>query len=1282
MKMRIIIVFLLLMSAGSAFCQHAGEVFTGRVVDAETGEPLPYVHIKAHGQETLANVEGDFSLKAEPTDTVSFRLVGFQVRRLCLKDLQATVRLSPLATVMNELEVRGMPVDDILKKLVKKINREHKRGEKLRTTYFYRSSVTDSSGCEMLEAFIDAKSAINIRNMYLISGISRDGYKGAGSEIGLRETNIHRLLELGPATWDARLWTYALCPFEDYWKTKYSYDCSATRLKGDDGGDIYKLVLTLKENLKGTPAEWHIKRHGQLVEGTFYVEAGTLNLLRMDANVRNTFQLVRRRGLRTVEETKLEIHADYERHRNVDEVSRISMSSEGEHMKFNCFLFDVKDMEDIPGRGDRKRAAIGIGKNLISALEKTNFDAPYWDMYNVVKRTADEERALFGYTLAEAEAEDNAFAADTVGTDNEKLRDIWQRLWISSRQMAQEKVYVHLDNTSYRLGDAIWFAAYVHDTHRKRPSQQSGVLYVELLNQNGFLVERKLVELKNGRGHGNFILNKQIQYAGFYELRAYTRWQLGFGTSEREHPEELSRYFIDEEKEHEFFRDYDKLYSRVFPVYDSIPGDDGLWHTMTPRPTLYRQKKDRRERRLSVSFFPEGGHLVAGKQNEVAFEAVWDDGEWAEGELQWGDIPVKTTNRGRGRFFVMPMTEEPRQLTFVPKEGKPVSVEMPAAEPFGVVLHVGREADNWLVNVSCTDNLSPEHLGLTIMNEGKLCYFRPLSQPHSVFRIPSDSLPQGVCQATVFSDEGFVFADRLFFSWHKGQEKPSIVVEGLKDSYAPFEKVELKIRRTAANDSAADRSAVVSVAVRDGEHIDSTYDNASILAEMLLASEIKGFVPDPSWFFQEDDEEHRDALDLLLLTQGWRRFRWETSLRGNPEVSSPEKSIIISGKVYGVPPETEEEKKGEVKWALHTEAVNLQSMKHTHLIDAIHADGRFSFSLPRTSHDFVLFMEMMRRKAGKDIKEQKDRTNEVTADGQLGKKISKRKAKKLEREMEKKKQMAEASKMLANNPNFQITCHMPYPRFVQPYTFYQTRLASGTITQPKPAFAGFKDKYPTLLMSDLEAENKIKDYGLRLRMFDAIALFSTNDFDAANEMRYGINRFRRNYANMHLVPEDSTYAPKYLKSYPKTVVGDHIFDHYELDEYLGVGAIENYVVYTDANLREPPRGASPRGEPAKESIVTIAQYPYRDGFLHHVSTPRSIRVPGFAVADKFYNPDYSRFIMPEGYIDHRRTLYWNPSLSLDKDGKARIVFCNNGSPGSLSIEAEGQAPDGTLLWSK
>ena len=1273
MKTRFVITVFFLLSVAMAFGQQDGQVFSGRVVDAETKEPLPYVNVRTKGAATLANADGDFSLTASPTDTVSFYCVGYQTLRLRPSDASQTIRLRPLSMEMNELVVRAVPVDDVLKKLIKKIQREHKRGEKNRRTYFYRASVTDDVGCEMLEAFIDAKSAINIRNMYLISGITRDGFRGVGSEIGLAQTNIHRLLELGPCTWDSELWKYALCPLEDFWTTKYCYDCSATILKGDEGHDIYKLSLAVKDSLYGTPAEWHLRRGGKLVEGTFYVDASSLNLLRMDANVKNAYQRVRSKGDQTVEQVKLEIHAEYQRRGKVDEVASISMTNVGEHMKFSSFLFDVNDMENIPGKGDRKRNAVSIGSNLMSAMEQTTFDAPYWEMYDIVKRTADEERALFGSTLVEEQQRENAFAADTVGTENAALREIWQRLWASSWRRSQEKVYVHLDNTSYRLGDNIWFAAYVHDTHDKMPSQRSGLLYVELLDPNGNLVERKNVELRNGRGFGNFVLDKQIAYAGFYELRAYTRWQLGFGVHEREHPAELDTLFVSKEKEHEFFRDYDKLYSRVFPVYDSNPDENGDWRTITPKPLITRAKKPK-ERQLQVSLFPEGGHLIVGMQSEVAFEAAWDDGEWAEGELQWGDIPVKTTNRGRGRFYVVPMTEESRELTFVPSEGKPVKLMLPESEQSGVALHAAEEPEGWRIDISCTSDLSPRHLGLTIMNEGKLCYFRPLTSHRSTFLIPSETLPQGVCQATVFDDNGRVFADRLFFSWREGLEKPSLSIDGLKQEYAPFERIRLKVRRAAPVDSTESLSSVVSVSVRDASLLDSTFDNASILAEMLLSSEIRGFVPDPAWFFRHDDEEHRNALDLLLLTQGWRRFEWrEMNTDGfGAEKPIAERIPILTGKVLNMPPQTEAEKQGEARWILHTEAVNLENMKRSHMYDALPPDGHFTLSLPRTQGGFAIFMNMMEKKRGKAIKEQKDIESEDLTK-HLGKPLNKKEAKKLEKE-ERKKAMAEALKMMSGVPNFNITLNLPYPRFPKPYSYYQTRLMSGSIQQRKPQFAGLKDKYPTLVMGDLEAENKRLDAGLRLGKLKAITLFSTGNFDAGHTLRYGINRFRRNYMSMHLVPEDSTYAPKYLKSFPLSVVSSRLFNPDEVAEYQGVGAIVNYVVYTDASLRES-MGAT------ADTTVFIAEYPYRDGNKRWMNVARAFQMQSFDPPAFFYNPDYSRIPLPEGGTDYRRTLYWNPALELNESGEAYINFYNN-SCKNLSVEAQGQAPDGTFLWTQ
>ena len=120
----------------------------------------------------------------------------------------------------------------------------------------------------------------------------------------------------------------------------------------------------------------------------------------------------------------------------------------------------------------------------------------------------------------------------------------------------QEKVFLHIDNTCYFVGDTIWYKAYVTRSDRQTLTDLSKILYVELLTPDGYLVERQQVEMPDGTGHGAFALTDSL-YAGYYELRAYTRWMLNFGQYEHPHSKwtELMFYFKSMAKD--FFRDYD-----------------------------------------------------------------------------------------------------------------------------------------------------------------------------------------------------------------------------------------------------------------------------------------------------------------------------------------------------------------------------------------------------------------------------------------------------------------------------------------------------------------------------------------------------------------------------------------------------------------------------------------------------------------------------------------------------------------------------------------------------
>jgi hypothetical protein len=80
---------------------------------------------------------------------------------------------------------------------------------------------------------------------------------------------------------------------------------------------------------------------------------------------------------------------------------------------------------------------------------------------------------------------------------------------------------------------------------------------------------------------------------------------------------------------------------------------------------------------------------------------------------------------------------------------------------------------------------------------------------------------------------------------------------------------------------------------------------------------------------------------------------------------------------------------------------------------------------------------------------------------------------------------------------------------------------------------------------------------------------------------------------------------------------------------------------------------------------------YRDRFT---------KVEGFSTATAFYSPDYSKQRLPESQHDYRRTLYWNPNLLLDENGEAHITLYNNARTTQISVDAAGQAADGTLLW--
>ncbi|MBR5395299.1 MAG: hypothetical protein IK144_09520 [Bacteroidaceae bacterium] len=475
-----------------------------------------------------------------------------------------------------------------------------------------------------------------------------------------------------------------------------------------------------------------------------------------------------------------------------------------------------------------------------------------------------------------------------------------EHLELFGRNIPQEEVFVHMDNTCYFAGDTLFFKAYVRRSDTGKLTNLSQLLYAELWNQEGYMLMRHQVKLKDGQGTGSFVLADTL-YGGFYELRAYTRWQLNWGEYQHPHTWPAERWFFNKKMAKEFYRDYEKLYCRIFPLYDK-PEVPGVYnHDMTERPHMRYYRTEVKKAPPVLKLYPEGGVIVEGTKARVAFEANEADGEHLSGTMRLygrgGRLlqECRTENRGRGTLEFDYEPDVTYSTVFTSDSNVVIRQRMPKAETDGCAVRADVTEDQLLLTLQPRGDAANETLGVTVMVGGALHYFQKFRAKDTQISIPTDSLPTGVAQITVYNAQGRVYSDRLCFVRHQQDiEDAGMHFGGIKDSYEPFDSIHVSVRNPMAAGS------TISLAVRDASTSEYLFDSSNILTEMLLCSQIRGFVEQPHYYFEEDDETHRRHLDLLLMVQGWRRHNWITmATPGIFRINHPiEKTPVYFGAVY------------------------------------------------------------------------------------------------------------------------------------------------------------------------------------------------------------------------------------------------------------------------------------------------------------------------------------------------------------------------------------------------
>ena len=420
----------------------------------------------------------------------------------------------------------------------------------------------------------------------------------------------------------------------------------------------------------------------------------------------------------------------------------------------------------------------------------------------------------------------------------------------------QEKVFLQFDNSAYYVGETIWFKAFVALSMGNRPTVLSKVLYVELLDQDGDVVDKRKLKIENGMCHGEFSIKEDMR-SGYYEVRAYTRVMLNWGD--------------------------DIIFSRVFPIFkqNKVYGDYSK-QTIVPVPKNrekpYNRLKAEKKNNINAVFLPEGGDMIKNLASLVAFKITDKSGKGvdARGYIlnQQKDTVAffQTSHKGMGRFGFVPY--EDNYNAYVIYNGKTREFKLPSPKKSGYSVSVNNTRRNkMMIQVSRNDDTVGEILGLSIINGGKNYLVEEvnlINDKEFVISVNKSDLPSGVNQITLFNIHGKPYCERLAFvnnnDFIKASEEPDNVLK-------PFEQVNIRIKTT--DEKGEPFPADFSVSVKDRNSDIKSSFNDNIMTNFLLSSEIKGFIEDIEYYFEDNTPQRSNNLDLLMMTQGWRRYNWE-----------------------------------------------------------------------------------------------------------------------------------------------------------------------------------------------------------------------------------------------------------------------------------------------------------------------------------------------------------------------------------------------------------------------
>ncbi|MBK7121352.1 MAG: hypothetical protein IPH68_00285 [Chitinophagaceae bacterium] len=424
-----------------------------------------------------------------------------------------------------------------------------------------------------------------------------------------------------------------------------------------------------------------------------------------------------------------------------------------------------------------------------------------------------------------------------------KAQSVENSINIVGTNLPQEKIHIHFDKESYLPGETIWFKAYLFEENL--PSLRSTNFYTALYDDQGKLIQQKISPIFNSSSDGYFTIPDTLQSSQVI-CRAFTSWMLNFDTT--------------------------MVFSRSLKI------------TSNKAPAINDPEKT-----TSLQFFPEGGDIIEGVVNTIAFKASYNNGLpfFADGVIkkqETGEVmmPLNNVHDGMGKFDLDFQPGDRYYAEWTDHKGNKQQTGLPAAKNRGVSLKLTVQKDKLYYNV--VNKTGSDSLHVLMYMYQKVFYTTHIKVPSSepfTGMVPVGVLPSGTIQLTVFDAAWQPVAERVaFINNNNFTINAALITKEISTQKRGKNILEIMVADTMP--------ANMSLSISDA---DMNYDasNNTIVSDFLLKGDIKGYIHNPAFYFTNNtDQALRSKLDLVMLTHGWRRYNWaELVVQKMPVIKFP-----------------------------------------------------------------------------------------------------------------------------------------------------------------------------------------------------------------------------------------------------------------------------------------------------------------------------------------------------------------------------------------------------------